>query len=137
MATLAVLQLRLKRGFDFEAPSFQKRLWDVLGVLIAASPLPQTGRTEVLVGGELVFAHDLLKFGDGGDNGTDRLGLAPVRISASLSHENAFRTKGELTCKNRSIYMILQAVSGFMKKKPALDTYVLQCILNVIGDSAC
>src|SRR5271166_753742 len=77
----------LKRGLDLEAPSFQKGLRDVFGVLVAACPLPQTRRPQILVGGELVFAHNLLEFGDSWGNWPDRFGLAPVRISASLGHE--------------------------------------------------
>ena len=83
---LRIAESGLECGLDLEAPSFQKRLGDVLGVLIAASPLPQPCRPQILVGGELVLAHNLFKFGDRGGNGTDRLGLTPIRISASLRH---------------------------------------------------
>src|ERR1700723_2699574 len=88
------LRLLLQRGFDFEAPGFQERLGDVFGILVAAGPLAQTGGAQVLVRGELVFAHYLLELGDGGDDRADGLGFAPVRISATLRHEQTFPTKG-------------------------------------------
>src|ERR1700683_1515771 len=82
-----LLSLRLQRGFDFESPSFEKRFGDILRVLVAACPLPQAGRPEILVRGEFVLAHNLLKLGDGRDYRPYRLRLAPVWISASLGHE--------------------------------------------------
>src|SRR5208282_2152874 len=78
---------RLERGLYLEAPSFQKRLRDVLGILVAARPLPQTGGAQILVGGELVLAHDLFKLRNSRDDRPNRLRLAPVWISASLRHE--------------------------------------------------
>src|SRR5580658_865828 len=92
--------LLLQRGLDLEAPGFQKRLWDVFGVLVAASPLAQAGRPQVLVGGELVLAYNLFKFGDGWGDRPDRLGLAPVRISASLGHEKCLSTQGNETANS-------------------------------------
>jgi|SRR5579863_412260 len=108
---------RLQGGFDLESPGLKKRLRDVLRVLVAACPLSQTGRPEILVGGELVFAHDLLELGDSGNNGPDRLGLAPVWISASLGHEKCLSYKrGIHSVQNRcSIYMILRTLLGFME----------------------
>src|SRR5580698_2670329 len=98
----------LQRGLDLEAPSFQQRLRDVLRVLVTACPLPQASRPEILVGGELVFAHNLFEFGDGGGDGPDRLRLTPIRISASLGHEKtAFPLKG-MKLRNLSIYKILE-----------------------------
>src|ERR1700679_613084 len=88
-------RLGLQRGLDFESPGFQKRLGNVLGILIAACPLPQARGAQVLVGRELIFTYNLLKLGDGGDNGADRLRLAPVGISASLGHEKCLSTSGE------------------------------------------
>src|SRR5690348_1528122 len=83
------LASRLQGGFDFESPSFQQRLRNVLGVLVAARPLPQAGGAQILVGLELVLLHHLLELGDGGGNRPNRLGLPPVRISASLSHNKS------------------------------------------------
>src|SRR4029077_17201621 len=79
--------LRLQGGFDFKAPSFEQGLGDVLGILVPARPLPQSCRAQVLVGGELILVHNLLEFGDCGSNRPNRLGLAPVWVSASFSHE--------------------------------------------------
>src|SRR5712675_2637596 len=89
--------LLLQRGFDFEAPGFQKRLGDVFGVLVAASPLAQTGRAQILVWSEFVLAHNLLKLRNGRDNWADGLGLAPVRISATLRHETCLSYNGGIT----------------------------------------
>src|SRR5580692_625715 len=85
-----ILRPRLERGLNLEAPGFEQRLGDVLRILVAPSPLAQPGRAQILVGGKLVLAHDLLKFGDGRGDRSDRFGLTPVWISASLGHENAF-----------------------------------------------
>src|ERR1700756_610802 len=74
----------LQRGLDLKAPGFEQRLRDVLRVLVPARPRPQPSRPEVLIRGELVFAHDLFEFGDGRGDGPNRFGLAPVWISASL-----------------------------------------------------
>jgi hypothetical protein len=87
-AALVNFGFRLQSGFDLEAPCFKQRLRNVLGVLIAPSPLPQTGRAQVLIRGKLVLPHDLLKLGNSGDNRPDGLRLTPVRISATLSHIN-------------------------------------------------
>ena len=92
--------LRLQSGFDFETPGFEERLGDIFGILVAASPLTQTGGAKVLVRGELVFAHDLLKLGDGGDDWADGLGLAPVRISATFCHEACLSYKGGMNANN-------------------------------------
>ena len=83
----------LQSGFDFEAPGFEERLGDIFRVLVATGPLAKTGGAQVLVGGELVFAYDLLKLGDGGDDWPDWLGLAPVWISATLGHRTCLSYK--------------------------------------------
>jgi hypothetical protein len=77
----------LKGGFDLEAPGFEEGFRDVLGVLVAAGPLAEAGGADVLIGGELVFLDDELEGGDGGDDGTDGFGLAPVGVAAALSHK--------------------------------------------------
>jgi hypothetical protein len=41
----------LQSRFNFESPSLKQRFRDILGILVAAGPLPQTGRADVLVGG--------------------------------------------------------------------------------------
>src|ERR1700726_840421 len=94
-----VLTVWLQRGLDLKAPSFQKRFGEALGVLVAASPLPQARRTQILIWGELVIAHNLFGFGGGRGNGPDRLGVAPVRISASLGYEKCLSTLGDKTAK--------------------------------------
>src|SRR5215471_16001816 len=94
-ATLSInLDHALQRGLDLKPPGLQQRLRDVLRVLVAPRPFAQAGRAQVLIGGELILTHDLLELGDGGDNWADRLGLAPVGISASLSHEKCLSTSG-------------------------------------------
>src|SRR5580658_11342845 len=81
-----VIPVRLERGFDLESPSFKQRLRDVLRILVAPSPLAQTGGAQILVWREFVFADHLLELGNSRSDGPDRFGLTPVRISASLSH---------------------------------------------------
>src|ERR1700681_2860212 len=81
------VSLRLQGGFDFKAPSFEQGLGDVLGILVPARPFPQPCRAQVLVRGELILVHNLLECGDCGSNRPNRLGLVPVGVSASLSHE--------------------------------------------------
>ena len=76
----------LQSGFNLKAPCFQKRLRDVLRVLIAARPLAQPRRPQVLVRGELILANDLFELSDRRSNGPDRLGLPPIGVSASLGH---------------------------------------------------
>src|SRR5271157_6054388 len=78
---------RLQSGFDFKTPSFQQGLGNVLGILVAPRPFPQPRGPQILVWGELILVHNLLEFRDGGRDRADRLGLAPVGVSASLSHE--------------------------------------------------
>src|SRR5208282_6670052 len=78
------LHAGLQRGLDLKSPSFQQRLGNILRILVAACPLPQASRPQVLVGRELVLAHNLFEFCDGRGDRPDRLRLAPVRISASL-----------------------------------------------------
>src|ERR1035438_5808879 len=81
--------LGLQGRFDFETPSFKQGLRNVLGILVPPRPFPQPGRAEILVGGKFVLVHHLLEFGNGGSHGPDWFGLAPVRVSTSLSHENS------------------------------------------------
>ncbi len=90
----------LQRGLDLEAPGFQEGLGDVLGILVAAGPLAQAGRPEVLVGRKLVLAHNLLEFGDGGGNRADGLRLAPVGISATLGHKKCLSGSGDETANS-------------------------------------
>src|ERR1017187_4015034 len=129
----------LQSGFDLESPGFQKRLGDVFGVLVAACPLPQTSGPQILVRGELVFVHDLFEFGDGRDNGPDRLGLAPVRVSASLGPGTCLSYKwGNELNKSLAIYMIPRRLSGCMETQPSmgqldLARYPIRS-QNVIGD---
>src|SRR5438128_460581 len=78
----------LQSGFDLEPPSLEQRLGDVFGIFVAPRPLPQPGGAQILIRRELILPHHLLEFGDSGDDWPDGLGLAPVGISASLSHEN-------------------------------------------------
>src|SRR5262249_49961270 len=79
---LSSLQCRL----NFESPGLQQWLRNVLGVLIAPRPLPQTGGAEVLVWGQLELFHCLFERGHNGDHWANRLRLAPVRIAASSCH---------------------------------------------------
>jgi hypothetical protein len=107
--------LRLERGLDLESPGFEQRLRDVFRVLIATGPLAQARRAQVLVGRQLVFAHNLLKFGNGRGNRPDRLRLTPVRISSSLGHEKVpfcLRGMNFLTAFQLCMYMILRLVFG-------------------------
>src|SRR5882672_3754055 len=77
---------QLQGRFDLEAPSLKQWLRDVLRVFVPPRPLAQAGGPQVLVGGELILANDLFEFGDRRSHRPDRLGLAPVGISASLCH---------------------------------------------------
>src|SRR5579863_2545857 len=109
-------KLQLQSGFDFEAPGFEQRFRDIFRVLVAACPLAKAGGAQILVGGQLVFAHDLLELGNGGDDGPNRLRLAPVGISSTLCHETAFPTNEGMN-SNSAIYMILRLVSRMREKR--------------------
>src|SRR5271166_3499272 len=85
-AALGAKWPKLQSGLDLESPSLQKRLRNVLGVLVLSCPFTQTGGTDVLVGLELELLYDLLEFSNGRHHRTDRFRLAPVRIAASLCH---------------------------------------------------
>src|SRR5271166_2838029 len=85
-AALGAKWPKLQSGLDLESPSFQKRLRNVLGVLVLSRPFTQTGGTNVLVRLELELLYDLLKLSNSGHYRTDRFRLAPVRIAASLCH---------------------------------------------------
>src|SRR5947209_7219524 len=76
----------LQRRLDFKTPGFQQRLWNIFGVLVTPRPLTQAGRANVLVRGEFEFLHCLFKRSDDWDDRTNRLRLAPVRITASFCH---------------------------------------------------
>jgi len=82
--------VQLQRGFDFEAPGFQKRLGDVLRVLVLPRPFTQPGGADVLIRLQLEFFHHLFELGDGGDDRANGLGFAPIRIAASFCHVCAF-----------------------------------------------
>src|ERR1700730_2628688 len=124
-STTSYTHRELQRGLDFKAPGFEQRLRDVLRILVAACPLPQTSRPQILVGGEFVLAHNLLKFGDSRGNWADRLRLAPVRISASLGHEKLpFHLKGDelLLHANMANYMIPYSIPRIHSEtRPPLD----------------
>jgi hypothetical protein len=93
-----LLFYRLLQGrFDFKAPSLEQRLGNVLGILVPAGPFAQPGRPEILVRRELVLVHNLLEFRNGGCHWPDGLRLAPVRVSASLSHEK-YNLEWNKTC---------------------------------------
>src|SRR5262249_5553155 len=86
-AVIALSVLNLQCGFDLEPPCLEQGLWNVLGILVPARPLPQPSRTEVLVRGQLVSLDHLLELGHGWNNGSNGFGLTPIRITASLCHE--------------------------------------------------
>jgi len=73
-------------GLDLETPSFQKGLRNVLRVLVAASPLAQSRRPDVLVRRQLELFYDLLKRCYRRNNRADWFRLAPVRVSTTLCH---------------------------------------------------
>jgi hypothetical protein len=77
---------KLERRLNLEAPGFQQRLRNILRVLVPPSPLPQSGRTNVLVGGKLELLHNLFERGYRWNNRPNGLGLAPVWISTTLCH---------------------------------------------------
>src|SRR4051794_34067530 len=77
----------LQSGLDLEAPCFQQGLRDIFRILIAAGPFTQPGGANVLVRREFELSNHLFEFGDRGSYRADRLGLAPIRISASLRHD--------------------------------------------------
>jgi len=71
-----------------------------LEVLVATGPLAKARGADVLVRGELIFLHDHLEGGDGGDDGTDGFRLAPVGVAAALCHgfcSSLFRRLGAAT----------------------------------------
>jgi hypothetical protein len=85
--TIGLTAIGLQRRFDLEAPSLKQRLGYILGILVPASPLPQTGRPDILIRAELELLDDLLEGGHGGHYGADGLRLAPIRISTTLCHD--------------------------------------------------
>src|SRR3954466_1459296 len=78
---------RLQRGLDLESPSLEQGLRNVLGILIPARPFTQTRGALVLLGLALDLLHCLLEGGHDRVHRVDRLGLSPVRISATLCHD--------------------------------------------------
>src|ERR1700746_4116348 len=104
MAAFSYSLYVLEGGLDLETPSFKQRLGNVLGILVSPRPLPQAGRAQVLVGGKLVLAYNLLKLSYGRDYRPNRLGLSPVWISTSLSHDYVLvlgiksTARNDLTC---------------------------------------
>src|SRR5579872_3553510 len=66
-------RLRLQSRLDLKTPSLQKRLRDVLGILVLTRPLPQTGGAQILVGQELKFLYCLLERRNYGNYRSDRL----------------------------------------------------------------
>src|SRR5579864_8491286 len=79
--------LNLQCGFDLETPRLKQGLWNVLGILVPARPLPQPGRAQILVRSQLILLNHLLELGHGWNNGSNGFGLTPIRITASLCHE--------------------------------------------------
>src|SRR5581483_5358526 len=75
------IERALQRRFDLESPGFQKRLRDILGILVPAGPLPKTGGPDILIRCELELLDDLFKGGHSRHYRADGLRLAPVRIS--------------------------------------------------------
>src|SRR5215471_16548406 len=98
--SIDVLSSNLQCGLDLKAPGFQKRLRNVLRILIPACPLSQTSRPQILVGGELVFPHNLLEFSNRWGDGANGLRFTPVWISASLCHEPLPFHSGEYELQN-------------------------------------
>src|SRR5437868_15486492 len=81
------LRPALQRGLDLESPRLEQWLGDVLGILVTACPLAQTQGTLILIGLELELLHRLLKGGHNRNHLANRLGLPPVRISATRCHD--------------------------------------------------
>ena len=101
----------LQRGFDLETPRLEQGLRDELGILVAPRPLAQADGADVLVGSELELLDYLLKLGDGGDDGPDGFGLAPVRISASLWHD-------EFVCLLNNGFTKSEAATDWIRQGP-------------------
>ena len=91
-------------GLDLKAPSLQKSLRDVFGVLVSARPLTKTGGADVLVRGEFVLLDDLLEGCDGGDHRANGFRLAPVGIAAALCHVSGFLAIQAAYCRNTLFY---------------------------------
>src|ERR1700749_3668422 len=80
---LIISSSSLQCAFNLKTPGFQKRFGDVFAVLVAACPLAQTSRPDVLIRCQLEFLNSLFKRCNYGDDWPDGLRLAPVRITAS------------------------------------------------------
>ncbi len=78
--------LLLQGGLDLETPRLKQRLWNVFRILVAACPLPQARRANILVRRKFEFLHDLLERSHCGDDGANRLRLSPIRISTTFCH---------------------------------------------------
>jgi len=86
----------LQRRFNLETPCFEQGFRDILGILVPASPFPQTGGSNELVRAEFELLHNLLEGGHCGYNRPNGLRLAPIRISTTLCHRFGVLKKGEL-----------------------------------------
>ena len=102
----------LQRRLDLESPRLEQRLRDVLRILVAPCPLPETVGSKVLVRGELVLSYDLLEFGNGRGDRSNRLGFAPVGISASSCHESVGLAP-VINAENSFFYRFVQVQKGF------------------------
>src|SRR5271170_2399236 len=76
----------LQRGLNLESPRLKKRLRNVLRILVSTGPLTEPCRTNVLIGCELEFLHNLLERCYRWNNRPDWLRLAPVGITTTLCH---------------------------------------------------
>jgi hypothetical protein len=76
----------LQRRLDLKSPGFQKRLGNILGILVPARPLPEAGGPDVLVWSKLKFLDDLFEGGHSGYHRANWLRLSPIRISTTLCH---------------------------------------------------
>ena len=85
-ASLFELAEVLQRRFNLKSPGLEKGLRDVFGVLVAARPLAEASRPDVLVRGQLELLGDLLKRGNCRHNRANGLRFAPVRVSTTLCH---------------------------------------------------
>src|SRR5689334_3532630 len=76
----------LQCALNFETPGFKQRFRNILAVFIAACPLAQASRPDVLIRCQLEFLDCLFKRRNNGDDWPDGLRLTPVWITASPCH---------------------------------------------------
>src|ERR1035437_3276170 len=76
----------LQCRFNLETPCFEEGLRDILGILVPASPFPQSGGSNELVRAKFELLDDLLEGGHCGYNRPNGLRLAPIWISTTLCH---------------------------------------------------